>query len=283
MLDLLSGEVDELRLEQRGSEGLGVEFCRVSPNGQREYHSVKRQAPDSAGRWTPAQITKPFTPSGRSVLGDLFGHLEESGTDAAIFVSQDGVQHLREAAERARTSANLDEFLDLLSSAQRDAFNERVAPLTSRTSDAYAKLRNCKFVTIEHGELVRVVEQRIAALIDRQDGAPAAPGQVRMLLEEFAWSRLGQAINTADVARKLNEHGYREHRSLSQGQSRERMRARTHAYIGRIEQALINGAQIPRALSASIVEQLKTGKESLLLSGGPVSARAASWLRSSGS
>ena len=89
-----------------------------------------------------------------------------------------------------------------------------------------------------------------------------------MLLEGFAWSRLGQAINAADVAQKLKEHGYREHRTLSQGQSRERMRARTHAYIGRIEQALINGAQIPRALSASIVEQLKTGEESLLLSGG---------------
>ena len=156
----------------------------------------------------------------------------------------------------------------MLSSAQRDAFTQRVAPLTGGPSDAYAKLRNCEFVTIEHRELVRGVEQRIAALIDRQDGAPAAPEQVRMLLEGFAWSRLGQAINPADVAQKLKEHGYRERRTLSQGQSRERMRVRTHAYIGRIEQALINGAQIPRALSASIVEQLKTGGESLLLSGG---------------
>ena len=47
LLDLLAGDIIELHLEPQGEDGLGVEFYRVLPSGDREYHSVKRQAPGS--------------------------------------------------------------------------------------------------------------------------------------------------------------------------------------------------------------------------------------------
>ena len=268
LLDLLSGEVVELRLEEQGADGLGVEFSRVLKTGKREFHSVKRQAPKSAGRWTPAEITRASGSVGRSILKDLFGHIEELETDRAVFISQDGVAHLREAAERATASTSLEQFFDRLSADQRHAFSKWVAPLTSSPSDAFAKLRNCEFIPFGHRELVRTVEQRITALIGQVSGGEPDPQQVRTLLEGFAWSRLGQTINGEDVRRKLKEHGYREHQLPSRERSLEQIRTRTDAYVGRIEQALINGAPIPRSQSSAIAEALGRGDESLIVSGG---------------
>ena len=189
LLDLLSGEVVELRLEEQGADGLGVEFSRLLKTGKREFHSVKRQAPKSAGRWTPAQITRASGSGGRSILKDLFGHIAEPETDRAVFISQDGVAHLREAAERAAASTSLEQFTDQLSKDQHIAFNKLVAPLANSQRQAFAKLRNCEFVTIGHRELVRTIEQRISALIGLVNGGETNPETVRTLLEGFAWNR----------------------------------------------------------------------------------------------
>ena len=268
LLDLLSGEVVELRLEEQGAVGIGVEFSRVMKTGEREFHSVKRQAPKSAGRWTPAEITRKVGTGKRSILGDLFGHIQADDAGKAVFVSQDGVQHLREVTERARASTSYEQFLGRLSTKQRNAFNERIVPLTSDPGDALAKLRSCEFVTIEHRELVRVIEQRMAALIVRVDGGEMDAEQARNVLEGLVWSRLAQTIDADDVRQMLKEHGYGIHRFPAREDSLEQVRLRTNAYVGRIEQALINGEGIPRSQANTIAETLSHGDESLLLSGG---------------
>ena len=268
LLDLLSGEVTQLRLEEQGPDGLGVEFSRVLKSGKVEYHSVKRQAPDSAGRWLPADVTRAARSGARSILSDLFGHLAEQETCRAVFVSQDAVAHLREAAERARASSSLEEFLGRLSKDQRRAFNERVAPLAATADEAWTKLRDCEFATIGHRELVRHVEQRVAALIGRVDGWETDPTPVRTLLEDFAWSRLGQTVKADDIRGKLKAHGYREHRLPSGEHALRQIRARTDAYLGRVEQALINGAAIPRAQSVEIADKLANGDQPVVLDGG---------------
>ena len=87
LLDLLSGEVTQIRLEEQRPDGLGVEFSRVLKSGEVEYHSVKRQAPNSAGLWTRSQL-KSEVPSGtRSILSDLFGHLADNEPCRAVFAS----------------------------------------------------------------------------------------------------------------------------------------------------------------------------------------------------
>ncbi len=267
LLDLISGEIVELRLEEQDPDGLGVEFSRVTVAGNHEYHSVKRQAPDSAGRWTPSEITRKSGPRMRSFLGDLFGHLGRDETTAAVFVSQDAVQHLREASERARQAVNLSEFHGLLSAAQRRAWDKHVVPLAERPDEAYAKFRTCEFVNIEHRQLVRWVEQRISALIAREDSEPVDAEQLRTLLEGFAWSRLGQSISHEDLAHKLAAHGYRTRAPLAGSQAGQQLRAITDAYIGRIERTLINGAAIPRSQSESVANDVLSGDRSLLLLG----------------
>lgn len=267
LLDLISGEVTQLRLEEQGPDGLGVEFSRTLKSGEVEYHSVKRQAPDSAGRWSPAEITKQARSGARSIISDLFGHLADNETCRAVFVSQDGVAHLREAAERARASTSLEEFLGRLSGEQSRAFNDRVASLAGTPAEAFTKLRDCEFATIGHRELVRHTEQRVAALIGRLDGGETDPTLVRAMLEDFAWSRLGQTVEAEDVRERLSAHGYREHRLPSQEHTLQQIRARTDAYLGRVEQALINGAPIARSQSVEIAERLANADQPLVLDG----------------
>ena len=167
LLDLLAGDIDELYLEPQGEDGLGVEFYTVLSSGAREYHSVKRQVPGSSSAWTPHQLTC-LTPSpGRSVLGDLFRHLDRDASARAVFVSQDSAGAMRELAERSGTAPSLEDFRRLLSERLQAAFDENVTPVAEDAADAYDKLRRTEFKTIEHRQLVRFVEQRIPALVQR--------------------------------------------------------------------------------------------------------------------
>ena len=267
VLDLLAHDIDELRLESQGEDGLGVEFCRVLPSGVREYHSVKRQAPSSSSAWTPRQLTRSTRSSARSVLGDLFGHLGRSKEARGVFVSQDSARDMRELAERSRSAASLEEFRGQLSSGLQKVFDGCVTPLAQHEADAYQKLRRTEFTAIGHDELVHFVEQRIPALVQRADGRAADPFEVRLLLTDFAWHRLGQTITAVDVVSELKKHGYSEQPLGMSVQVRGSIKDRNEAYIHRIQKTLINGAHIPRSQAAAIVQALTTGEQSLLLAG----------------
>ena len=267
MLDLLSGTVTEIQLERLAPEGLGVEYRRRLRKGEWEYHSAKRQAPDSAGRWTVARMVSPSNQTGRSNLGDLFGHLDKEGSARAVFVSQDAVQHLRECAERAAGASNATEFFERLSEAQLDELDRHVVPLAGSRGSAYDKLRRCTFTAVEHRELVNIVEERIASTIQNADGSPVNPKVVRVLLEDFAWSRLGQSVNLAAVSKALldNNFAVRPHSAL--GQVRDRIRTRNTAYVQRVGLSLVNGAHIPRLAAQSAIESLLDSDDSLMLTG----------------
>ena len=265
LLDLLAGRIRWLHLEPQGADGLGVEFYRVLPSGAREYHSVKRQVPGSASAWTPSQFTRNVLSSGRNILEDLFSHLAEDETATAVFVSQDAAGVMRELAERARATTDADAFRHVLSDDHRREFDERIAPPSP--SAAHSMLRRCQFETIGHRLLVQAVEDRIPALIQRADGKPADPADVRRLLSEFAWQRLGQAMSVDDIVIELDRQGYAEQPLAASAQIRARITERNGGFQSRIRRTLINGAHIPRDQVAGIVDAITTGAESLLLAG----------------
>lgn len=267
LLDLLSGHLTEIQLERQGPEGLGVEFRRRLRSGEWEYHSAKRQAPDSASRWTVARMVRPSENTGRSVLGDLFSHLDGPLSARAVFVSQDSVQHLRECSERALGSTDPAEFFDRLSGAQRNELERHIVPLVGSRSNAYEKLRRCIFTAVEHRELVQIVEERISSTIQSDDGTEANPKVVRTALEDFAWSRLGQTISMSAVSDALLERGFAVRPLSVLGQERERIRTHNDAYVNRIRRSLVNGAYIPRLAVEPAIDRLVTGGESLILTG----------------
>ena len=255
-----------MHLEPQNADGLGVEFYRVLLSGEREYHSVKRQAPGSASAWTPYQLTRANPTNGRSVLGDLFAHLDDESA-AAVFGSQDSAGVIRELAERARAVADPDRFLEALPADLRSAFTNYIKQPGADVARTHAKLRRCEFETIGHRTLVRAVEDRIPGLIQRADGRPADPTDVHRVLGEFAWRQLGQTVAVDGVVNELASHGYAEQPLAASSQIRARIADRNDAFHGRIRLTLINGAHIPRDQVTALVDALATGAESLLVAG----------------
>ena len=184
-----------------------------------------------------------------------------------VFVSQDSARDMRELVERSQSAASLKGFRSLLSVELERVFDSYVTPLAQHEGDAYKKLRRTEFTAIGHDGLVRFVEQRIPALVQRADGRPADPTEVRLRLSDFAWHRLGQNVTAIDVVNELNEHGYSEQPVGMSVQVRGRIKDRNEAYIHRIQKTLINGAHIPRSQAEAIVQALTTGDQSLLLAG----------------
>ena len=267
LLDLLAGDITEIHLEPQGPDGLGVEFYTVLPSGAREYHSVKRQAPTSSSAWTAYQLTRTTPTPGRSILGDLFRHLDRGPDDRAVFVSQDSARDVRELVERSKSASSSQEFHRSLSGKLQAEFDKHVEPLPRSAGDPYLKLQRCEFETVTHRGLVRFVEQRIPALIQRADGGPADPGQVRLLLSEFAWNRLGQTTTADDVVSELQGHGFAQQPLAASARVQASIDDRNEAYIRRITRSLINSSHIPRSQATTVAEELMVGEQSLLLAG----------------
>ena len=268
LLDVIAGKVTEIRLEPRGDDGLGVEFYRVLPDGTKEFHSVKRQALGPTSAWTPYQLTRADPPLGRSILGDLFGHLDADPRARAVFVSQDSAGEMREISERAKALSGVNEFHSALSREHRGSFEARVVPLTANYSDAHGKLRRSDFVALEHHQLVRSIENRIPALIRQASGEDADPAGVRLYLGDFAWGRLGaDPIRREELVATLSNKGYIVHPVYHDPSVRERIRTLNGAFSNGVSRALVNGAHIPRQQAKNVADSLKDGGESILLSG----------------
>ena len=265
VLDLLDGTIGALHLEPQSEDGLGVEFYRVRLSGEREYHSVKRQAPGSSSAWTPYQLSSPDPRTGRSIFSDLFGHLEGADTARAVFVSQDSAGVVRELTERARATPETAKFSESLSAAQRGAFEKYIVPIAHDAADAYEKLQRCHFETVSHHQLIRSVEDRVPALIQRADGGPVDPPAVRLLLEEFAWSHLGQVVTPNDVVAELERLSLARQPLAASSQVQGRIADRNDAYRGRIRRTLVNGAHMPRAQARRITDDLLAGKRSVFV------------------
>ena len=98
-------------------------------------------------------------------------------------------------------------------------------------------------------------------------GDPVEPQTVRLLLQEFAWSRLGQVVTSNDVVAELERHALARQPLAASTQVPAHIADRNDAYLSRIRRALVNGAHIPREQARHIADDLLTGDQSLLLAG----------------
>lgn len=82
-------------------ESRGIEFTLTTTDGATEYWSVKCQTARASG-WT-LNLLAESNEQGRSILGDLFGHLERSESNRAVFASAVGAPVLDELHSHAIT------------------------------------------------------------------------------------------------------------------------------------------------------------------------------------
>ena len=245
LFDLLHGEAVKLEPEPV-LDGIGVEFIKTLPDGQRHFHSVKIATPQNG--WTVARLAR--EEDGRSFLGDILDKAKAAPKNHGWFVSIVTANALRILADDARKSATLIDFLKVLGVAdmnRRDDFRERIVPLCGGSEQtAFELLQRIHVRSIDQDSLTKAVEREIARGLYRADGVPMNVADVRRMLAEFILDSLRQTVTRETFLDRLAKENLRETDWAHDSEIQDRVNDRNQTYLRHVRQQLINGTHIPR-------------------------------------
>ena len=257
ILDVAEGKLDDITVEEFGDDSIGVEFVTTSPDGKKTFHSVKRQR--ASGEWSLAELTRPSSKTGRSILGDLFAKLEPNAKTECCFVSATGANQLRELHERAIHCQETSAFKDSLheSLVLQGDFEKRVLKLAKDDwTTAHDWLRRTWVVLIDERTLTQQVEDRIRVLIYRPKGPELNPTEVRLSIADQYLQVLGQKLDRESVWETLRADGYAHRDWASDPDIQARICKYHETYVRNVELELINGARIEREEAGQAVDEL---------------------------
>ena len=264
-LDLIEGEYVDLVVEAVGDEAAGVEFFGTNPSGVREYHSIKRQ--QSRGNWTVSSLTEGEVSTGRSVLGDLVRKIQKGAE--GVFSSGTSADELRELCERALASESVEDFQERLMGSGRlsGRFFNNIVSICGDGNAAYYSLRHLRVRTKLESDLTTDIGRRIRSMFRMQTGAPPDTTAVRLLMGDFATSKLGTRLTADSFLSHLCDHGILLSPLSGHGAAGAQMQKLNRMYLREVDALLINRAQINREESAATYSELLDHGKSVMLEG----------------
>ena len=179
LLRILEGKALDFTLEPISSEeSKGIEFKVSNADGTVDYWSVKRQTTQAG--WTLALLTATGD-SGRSILGDLIGHVRRSEANHGVFASTLGAGALEELrlyiADEALFKDRLEQSADL-----RGKFRASILPLCGGKENlARQLLARIRSHAADEAQLRDRVQDMIRRLLYEASGAPLEVGKCRAL------------------------------------------------------------------------------------------------------
>lgn len=268
LLELLTGRLTSITVEPIDpATAVGIEFVTRTPSGGAEFHSVKRQR--ARGEWSLAVLCQ-VDPTGRCILGDLFGKLATDPSARCRFVSSTGANALLELTERAHRRSASDDFQQELSHADtlRGMFETHVLPRVGNDGAlAFDRLRRTAVTLIDEQTLIRHVERQIDLLLYRPDGDDPSADTLRVTLADFVLSRLGSSITDEHMLAHLASKGYHRRNWAVDPNIQARVAVAQAGYLRNVELELINRIRIPREEAQLIVDELNRagGARTILL------------------
>lgn len=259
-LRIVAGQVEHVIYESLDPEASrGVEFNLQTAAGDAEFWSIKRQT--TAAGWTLAKLVK-LDEHGRSILGDLVGHVERDDRNLAVFASTLGAAKLEELRSVAATpdalALRLDQSVDL-----KKDFEKKLLPLFSGDKDrARQFLTRLQIRTTDEASLRIQLESTIALLFYDEKGGAIDSAEVRRLLAEYLLDHMHMRIERAMILDHLATKGVRRKDWKVDTTVRDKIAALCDAYTGPLREQLIGGTL-----------QLLPGSEKLLDPGGMPIAR----------
>jgi hypothetical protein len=217
----------------------GVEFSVTTSSGEEEFWSLKRQTVTASG-WTLATLVRPDE-HGRSILGDLVGHVERNARNIAVFASMLGaanLEELRAAADAPDTFAKrLDHSAEL-----KSQYQKYLLPLFGGDGDrARVFLARLRIRTADETSLRTQVESTISLLFYAESGAPVEAAAVRRLLAEYMLDHMHRPIDRATILEHLARNGYRRKDWKVDASIRDKVAALCEAYVKPLRDQLIGG------------------------------------------
>lgn len=243
-LDVFRGRAEQITVEPL-QNGQGIEFVKVRGGGIREYHSVKIQTTKNV--WTVATLTEKDKATGRSILSDLIGKLQNDEKCECYFVSEVTATPLKLICDDATRSPDLASFRLRLSAARASDLHKYIVPLCGGSeSDAFHYLKRLHVVSITSPLLIENVEREIERSVYRVDGQYVDPTAVRLFLGDFILRSLGKSIQQSNLVDALKAEGLREAIWSREENALRAVGAQNESYYRSVRGQLINGANIHR-------------------------------------
>ena len=255
LLYVMDEKYNSIRLEDPSPEGEGFEFT-VKKGNTVEYHQVK-----SSDGWTINRLTR------NDVLMNFSRNLRQPGVHC-VFTSPDPARDLRDLAERARNSLNLDEFrarpffTDNIEKAFRQ-YRQNVPGLSEQ--EAYEQLRRIWVENVSHRYLRDQVRDYAFTLVDGE------PENAVDVLAEFGMNSgvRHSELTALDLWNHLESREFTRRSWDKDPRVLSAVRTANQRYLDSFRSQNISGEVLPRDEVPVVGDMLRAddNKASVLLTG----------------
>ena len=265
LLSMVDGLVKSFILEPIDeNEARGIEFVLTMVDGTVEHWSIKRQTTRAAG-WTLNLLTE-IDENGRSILGDLWGHIDRNKRNRAVFASTLATPALDELRLYAQTKEILEDRLACSKELQND-FNRYLLPLFDNDSErARTFLLRSRTNTMDEHQLRSRVSFAIRKLFYVAGESDLDVGFVSGHLAEFLLDHMHQDIDRHVLLDALGRHSIAvQHWSLRSPVG-ERIATLCRTYLAPLQEDRINGVTL-RLEGSDVLDSLPYQTHKILVVG----------------
>lgn len=249
MLDVMDEEADSIRLEPPDPEGQGFEF-RTTKQGIQEFHQVKRQR--SIGHWTLNALKKD------GVLTNFLAKLHTDPMAHCVFVSAISAGQLAELSDRARRSADWEEFNTEFIDTDQMRTNFELARNSYsglQKQETYEQLKRVHVRTLDESSLRTIIESRASTLVEGEAAT------VVDVLAEFASDSIHQELTALDIWNHLESRGYYRRRWDNDPHILTAVEEANQRYLNLLRNQAINRTILPRQEVQTVHEHLEKSSE----------------------
>lgn len=239
LLRILEGRAIDFTLEPINQEdSKGIEFKVTNADGTVDYWSVKRQTTQAG--WTLALLTANGD-TGRSILGDLIGHVQRSEVNHGVFASTLGAGDLEELRLYIADETLFKDRLEQ-SAALGGKFRASILPLCGGNEElARQLLARIRSHAADEAQLRDRVQDMIRRLLYEASGAQLEVGKILALLEDLLLRKIHIPIDRPIILAELEGHSVRLRDWAIEKTVRAQIEQLCEFYVTPIREELING------------------------------------------
>ncbi len=249
LLDVMDEKTDSIRLEPPDLEGQGFEF-RTTKQGIQEYHQVKRQR--SVGNWTLNALKR------EGVLTNFAAKLQEDPMVHCVFVSAISAGQLAELSDRARRSANWEDFnTEFIDTDQMRTNFDLVRNSHSglQKQETYEQLKRVHIRTLDESSLRTMIESRASTLVEGDSAT------VVDILAELASDRIHQELTALDIWNHLESRGFNRRHWDNDPHVLKAVGEANQRYLNLLRNQAINRTILPRQEVQTVHDHLEKSSE----------------------
>ncbi|MGZ3951208.1 MAG: hypothetical protein ACXVBZ_07420, partial [Flavisolibacter sp.] len=255
-MDVIDGnKANWLNFESVETEYQGFEFA-IARGEITEWHQTKINA--TGGNWTLNALKR------EGVLKAFANRLSTDNSAHCFFVSQDNAKDFRTLTEKARTAISHDQYAEILSKDQSDAF-QQLQQEWLQPDEIIFNWLNRSYVEILPEKELDSLNESFGDLYFHQGGKAVFP-----VLRDILENHFNKTLTTEATRQAVKLQGTLEFKAWSFDPTiQQRLYEETNAYLQTYTPFGAGGKTIARVQSSNLIEEIlnQSGPELILLTG----------------